>query len=264
MECEGDFTIVSQCNVCGGKIEFRYVDGRRVPIHLGGGCGGRLVERTTRNAMKAVPEPVICSMFTYSSFVVPNARCPVCGKHVFFYQSPHGGRVYFDEMMPPWPKHPCTDSSLKHTIRSLDEPLTVDSKVSNSRQDEGWKPFVCHCILTYINYVELRGKVGPERIPLTLFTDKIDTDFRHLPLLVRHIRKFPKQFQISTIYFREDLQKFVPAILIAFNEAGEYGKSKKAGANEPIRAVIPEVKGKPRSQQETAFALAWQKAQEKS
>lgn len=43
------------------------------------------------------------------SFTTPNARCPVCGESVFFYQSSAGGRVFFDELGPPWPKHPCTD-----------------------------------------------------------------------------------------------------------------------------------------------------------
>lgn len=45
------------------------------------------------------------------SYVNPNAHCPVCGAPVFFYQSPYGGRVYFDELGWPWPKHPCTDNS---------------------------------------------------------------------------------------------------------------------------------------------------------
>lgn len=46
-----------------------------------------------------------------ASYVNPNASCPVCGDRVFFYQSPYGGRVFFDELGPPWPKHPCTDNS---------------------------------------------------------------------------------------------------------------------------------------------------------
>lgn len=44
------------------------------------------------------------------TFVDPNASCPVCGQAVFYYQNDHGSRVYFDELGPPWPKHPCTDS----------------------------------------------------------------------------------------------------------------------------------------------------------
>ncbi|MEV4414490.1 DUF2510 domain-containing protein [Catellatospora sp. NPDC049609] len=41
----------------------------------------------------------------------PNARCPVCGALVFFYANEHGSRVFFDEVGPPWPKHPCTDTA---------------------------------------------------------------------------------------------------------------------------------------------------------
>ncbi|MCO5158488.1 MAG: hypothetical protein M9945_17345 [Aquamicrobium sp.] len=39
----------------------------------------------------------------------PNAKCPVCGESVFFFQARDGGRVFFDPPLgPPWPKHPCT------------------------------------------------------------------------------------------------------------------------------------------------------------
>ena len=41
----------------------------------------------------------------------PNSTCPVCGQAVYFYASPYGGRVFFDELGPPWPKHPCTDNA---------------------------------------------------------------------------------------------------------------------------------------------------------
>ncbi len=45
-----------------------------------------------------------------TAYVNSNAKCPVCGKRVFFYQSADGGRVFFDALGKPWPKHPCTDS----------------------------------------------------------------------------------------------------------------------------------------------------------
>lgn len=44
---------------------------------------------------------------TSDSWINPNARCPVCNAAVFFYKSPSGGRVYFDALGAPWPKHPC-------------------------------------------------------------------------------------------------------------------------------------------------------------
>ena len=46
---------------------------------------------------------------TTSRYVSPNADCPICGAEVFFHQNEFGSRVYFDELGPPWPKHPCTD-----------------------------------------------------------------------------------------------------------------------------------------------------------
>ena len=46
-------------------------------------------------------------------YVNPNAKCPVCGAAVFFYANAAGSRVYFDDLGPPWPKHPCTNNPTK-------------------------------------------------------------------------------------------------------------------------------------------------------
>ena len=45
------------------------------------------------------------------SLTIPNATCPVCGCRVFYYENEYGSRVFFDDLGPPWPKHPCTDNS---------------------------------------------------------------------------------------------------------------------------------------------------------
>jgi len=37
------------------------------------------------------------------SLTIPNARCPVCGASVFFYQNEYGSRVFFDELGFDWP-----------------------------------------------------------------------------------------------------------------------------------------------------------------
>jgi hypothetical protein len=42
-------------------------------------------------------------------YLNPNARCPKCDAPVFFYANRFGSRVYFDDLGPPWPKHPCMD-----------------------------------------------------------------------------------------------------------------------------------------------------------
>jgi hypothetical protein len=54
----------------------------------------------------------------FESYLNPNARFPVCDDAVFFYQSEFGGRVFFDALGPPWPKHPCTDHSPAASNRS--------------------------------------------------------------------------------------------------------------------------------------------------
>ncbi len=80
---------------------------------------------------------------TYESYVIPNAWCPVCDASVFFYQSPDGGRVFFDELGPPWPKHPCTDNrSIPKNITHTTIPAKQgDSARSYRWQVNGWIPF---------------------------------------------------------------------------------------------------------------------------
>ena len=91
------------CRYCGGEIEFRHVDGQVKPIHVDGSwCTEGLGEISGKS-----DKP----FSTVLSYVNPNARCPVCGDPVFFYQSPYGGRVFFNNLGWPWPKHECTDHS---------------------------------------------------------------------------------------------------------------------------------------------------------
>jgi hypothetical protein len=45
-----------------------------------------------------------------AGYVNPNSKCPVCGAAVYYYESPYGGRVFFDSLGPPWPRHPCTSA----------------------------------------------------------------------------------------------------------------------------------------------------------
>ena len=76
----------------------------------------------------------------YESYVNPNARCPVCGADVFFYQSPFGGRVYFDELGPPWDKHPCTDNTPERLGRGpAVEPVASGKAPPPAAQEPTWK-----------------------------------------------------------------------------------------------------------------------------
>lgn len=63
----------------------------------------------TRDAERILREQRASKGYT-SCFVNPNAVCPVCAASVFYYQNDRGSRVFFDDLGPPWPKHPCTDN----------------------------------------------------------------------------------------------------------------------------------------------------------
>jgi hypothetical protein len=76
------------------------------------------------------------------SYVNPNARCPVCGADVFFYQSPYGGRVYFDELGPPWPKHPCTDNFIGRFYQRSVLPSLTTRDTPISKNPNQWSPLI--------------------------------------------------------------------------------------------------------------------------
>ncbi len=80
----------------------------------------------------------------YPSYVNPNATCPVCHEAVYYYQSPDGGRVFFDDLGPPWPKHPCTDSSSisRHERVTISETVILDNQLLAIGRVQGWRPFV--------------------------------------------------------------------------------------------------------------------------
>ncbi len=126
---------MTTCDKCGGQIEFiTNYNGRRVPIHLSGSC------TATEGSFNFSIETYSNYYSNFSSYTNPNAKCPVCGEPVYFYQSENGGRVFFDELGPPWPKHYCTDSSIYKPKKNL--------WIKN-----GWHPFWLE------NYYEDYGRI---------------------------------------------------------------------------------------------------------
>lgn len=110
-------------------------------------------------------------------FVNPNANCPVCGASVFFYQSPNGGRVFFDELGPPWPKHPCTDNpnvSDRQLLRDTSRKLKGKQPIW---ERDGWEPFtgktrkVENKFRLFGHHTEIRAKKRKRRIHAILIPD---------------------------------------------------------------------------------------------
>jgi hypothetical protein len=101
--------------------------------HLGRRSGGIQPARQGRS-LGTAPERRLVKPTRMSIWSVtkPNSKCPVCGASVFYYQNDAGSSVFFDELGPPWPKHPCTDSAGENRMRSS-TPSTSSTAISGSR-----------------------------------------------------------------------------------------------------------------------------------
>jgi hypothetical protein len=108
---------------------------------------------------------------TYESYTIPNACCPVCGALVFFHQSSNGGRVFFDRLGHPWPKHACTND--RSVPKAIPDALIPARQTGNLKQHEwqpaGWKPFFISSITRVDQFIlQVRGLFGEEQLCLFL------------------------------------------------------------------------------------------------
>lgn len=110
-----------------------------------------------------------------SSFTVPNARCPVCGAQVFYYCNEFGSSVFFDELGPPWTKHPCTTKN-RPPLPAADRPV--------SRRDDigrigGWMPLAtvfAHDSAPDLYKLSFQGPMSDT--PSSLYVQKRSTLYR--------------------------------------------------------------------------------------
>lgn len=65
----------------------------------------------------------------------PNSRCPSCREPTFYYKNEFGSSVFFDELGPPWPKHPCMDSNNDSPLK-----LTKGIHKPSAALKDGWQP----------------------------------------------------------------------------------------------------------------------------
>ncbi|MEY9441715.1 hypothetical protein ABIF14_008806 [Bradyrhizobium elkanii] len=124
---------------------------------------------------------------TVASYVNPNARCPVCGAQVFFYRSPYNGRVFFDSLGWPWPKHHCTDR--RNETRSA-TPSTMPTW-----QREGWQPLMSSRAHTGTAGHTVTGDVEGDYHQLHLAAGQpVDNAS---PVFVRQIARKPDLFDVT-------------------------------------------------------------------
>ncbi|WP_370144105.1 hypothetical protein [Bradyrhizobium elkanii] len=118
------------------------------------------------------------------SYVNPNAHCPVCGCPVFFYRSPYNGRVFFDWLGWPWPKHGCTDN------RGEPQLTTRQLTDGHAPQDpawrkEGWSALLSPRVSSAVERSAIRGDCATGFVdPVLPRGTKIDRD---TPILLRTI-----------------------------------------------------------------------------
>jgi hypothetical protein len=117
------------CKHCGAEIEFRYVDGRCVPIHPDGGwhCGSWSAANTYRAPYHSAPSP---REWHEKEFTHPT-HCPECGADVYFIRH-NGGSVWVEELGWPWPKHACFDKP-DHPTRTFSAWTIKSSRLTSPK-----------------------------------------------------------------------------------------------------------------------------------
>lgn len=116
---------MSLCSRCGNPVEFRYIGGQCIPLHLHGGCG------SSSSAVVDFSGHSVCQ--ESSCF---QTKCPVCQEAVFFVRH-NGGSVWLDAPLgPPWQKHGCFDVHTPASrARSLAAEYQVDFRDSTARAE---------------------------------------------------------------------------------------------------------------------------------
>jgi hypothetical protein len=116
----------------------------------------------------------------------------ICGAPVYFYRSPYDGRVFFDALGWPWPKHRCTDSSRYATRNGHSRGVP---SVEPAWRIEGWHPLLSAKIYSGANRLLITGDSHDEFLELYLAEDEaVDSDS---PILVREQAGRPDLFEIT-------------------------------------------------------------------
>jgi hypothetical protein len=196
-QLRGKSTVLVMCNAYNHTFD--------CPCGFGGDTGGG--GWSGRRSMVAWRDPTELlsggwskdSNGTVASYVNPNAHCPMCGAAVYFYRSPFDGRVFFDDLGWPWPKHPCTDNSAAPRRATRQTVAGAPARAEPTWLSTGWHPLLSAKIYS-----------GPQG--RTLLTGDLDDEFlelhltkheiidRNTPVFVRRIDQKPYLFDVTFLY----------------------------------------------------------------
>jgi hypothetical protein len=164
----------------------------------GGGGGRRLAI-----ALAMLERPISSgwardSRGTVESYVNPNAHCPVCGALVYFYRSPYDGRVFFDELGWPWPKHPCTDNRREPLRAKRDSAQSSVPRPTPKWRIRGWHPLLASKVYAGRDRRrvtgDLEGRFREFHLPGAELPDA------NSPVFVRARAAMPDLFQVTFVH----------------------------------------------------------------
>lgn len=117
------------------KLIFRNLGGRVVPIRVETEWHQDSLSISRYQVPKRPFDPKAYA--TEQAFVNPNAVCGQCGASVYYYEHPNGARVLFDQLGPPWPKHPCYEAS-----QAINRNVITQAATGAGPRwvQEGWQP----------------------------------------------------------------------------------------------------------------------------
>jgi hypothetical protein len=173
------------------------------PCGFGGDTGGD--RGRGRRSFVAICEPTSAgwakdSGGTVESYINANAHCPVCGAPVYFYRSPYDGRVFFDGLGWPWPKHPCTDNFGEPRRATRDSVSSSIPRVEPAWSIEDWEPLLSSKIYSTGDRLLVTGDFGDQFLELQLpVGESID---HNSPIFVREQTDKPDFFEIT--FLRSD------------------------------------------------------------
>jgi hypothetical protein len=170
-----------------------------------GGGGGRRGWHRHVSVAEVLERPISGgwakdSRGTVESYVNPNAHCPVCGAAVYFYRSPYDGRVFFDELGWPWPKHPCTDNRrdpLRVTRGSI---ASATPRADAAWRADGWHPLLASKVYSAGDRLQVTGDLGDQFQELYLTSG--ETLDAQSPIFVRGQDGKPDIFDVT--FLRSD------------------------------------------------------------
>lgn len=130
-----------------------------------------------------------------TSHTVPNASCPVCSIKVFFYRSPDGGAVFFDDLGPPWPEHPCTSNGAHRRVENILQERNKRKKGKRNNRNSWW-PYPCSKVESLISG-EGSCLYGTDQKRLYVRT-KASNIPAHTPIWIRPFPEESGKYQVST------------------------------------------------------------------